>query len=82
MLESVGIVPTCVNNGKEALDKVKEVTYDCILMDVMMPVMGGLEATRQLRAMGIDTPVIAMSANAFKDDVERSLKRRHECSFV
>lgn len=74
MLESVGIVPTCVNNGKEALDKLKEGTYDCILMDVMMPVMGGLEATRQLRAMGIGTPIIAMSANAFKDDVERSLK--------
>lgn len=74
MLESVGIVVTCVNNGKEALDNVKEDTYDCILMDVMMPVMGGLEATRQLRAMGIDTPIIAMSANAFKDDVERSLK--------
>ena len=74
MLESVGIMPTCVNNGKEALDKLKEGTYDCILMDVMMPVMGGLEATRQLRAMGIGTPIIAMSANAFKDDVERSLK--------
>lgn len=74
MLESVGIVPTCVTNGKEALDKVKEGAYDCILMDVMMPVMGGLEATRQLRAMGVDTPIIAMSANAFKDDVERSLK--------
>lgn len=74
MLESVGIVPTCVTNGKEALDKVKEGIYDCILMDVMMPVMGGLEATRQLRAMGVDTPIIAMSANAFKDDVERSLK--------
>ena len=74
MLESVGIVPTCVTNGKEALDKVKEEIYDCILMDVMMPVMGGLEATRQLRAMGVDTPIIAMSANAFKDDVERSLK--------
>ena len=74
VLESVDIVPTCVNNGKEALDKVKEGTYDCILMDVMMPVMGGLEATRQLRAMGIDTPIIAMSANTFKDDVERSLK--------
>ena len=74
MLEKVGIVPTCAINGKEALDKVKEEIYDCILMDVMMPVMGGLEATRQLRAMGIGTPIIAMSANAFKDDVERSLK--------
>ena len=73
MLESVGIVPTCAINGKEALDKVKEGAYDCILMDVMMPVMGGLEATRQLRAMGVDIPIIAMSANAFKDDVERSL---------
>lgn len=73
MLEKVGIVPTCAINGKEALDKVKEGTYDCILMDVMMPVMGGLEATRQLRAMGVGIPIIAMSANAFKDDVERSL---------
>lgn len=74
MLEKVGIVPTCAINGKEGLEKVKEGTYDCILMDVMMPVMGGLEATRQLRAMGVDIPIIAMSANAFKDDVERSLK--------
>lgn len=74
MLEKAGIAPTCAINGKEALDKVKEGTYDCILMDVMMPVMGGLEATRQLRAMGVDIPIIAMSANAFKDDVERSLK--------
>lgn len=74
MLEKVGIVPTCATNGKEGLEKAKEGTYDCILMDVMMPVMGGLEATRQLRAMGICTPIIAMSANAFKDDVERSLK--------
>lgn len=73
MLEKVGIVPTCAINGKEGLDKVKEGTYDCILMDVMMPVMGGLEAARQLRAMGVDIPIIAMSANAFKDDVERSL---------
>ena len=73
MLESVGIVPTCVNNGKEALDKLKEGTYDCILMDVMMPVMGGLEATRQLRAMGIGTPIIAMSANAFEEDVKKSI---------
>lgn len=73
MLEKVGIVPTCAINGKEGLEKAKEGTYDCILMDVMMPVMGGLEATRQLRAMGVDIPIIAMSANAFKDDVERSL---------
>ena len=73
MLEKVGIVPTCAINGKEGLEKVKEGTYDCILMDVMMPVMGGLEATRQLRAIGVDIPIIAMSANAFKDDVERSL---------
>ena len=73
MLEKAGIAPTCATNGKEGLEKAKEGTYDCILMDVMMPVMGGLEATRQLRAMGVDIPIIAMSANAFKDDVERSL---------
>lgn len=74
MLKKVGVVASCVFNGKEALEKVSENNYDCILMDVMMPIMGGLEATRQIRALGIKVPIIAMSANAFKDDVERSLK--------
>ena len=65
-------------NGKEALEQIKEHDIHLVLMDIMMPVMDGLEATRQIRAMNrLDAkliPIAAMSANAFQDDVERSKK--------
>ncbi len=51
--------------------------YSAILMDVLMPVVGGYEATRDIRNSGrddADVPIIAMSANAFEDDVEKSRK--------
>ena len=67
--------------GQQAVDifsRNKPGTFDAILMDIMMPVMDGLEATRQIRAMDrLDAkmiPIVAMSANAFQDDVERSKK--------
>ena len=51
-----------------------EGTYDVILMDVMMPVMDGLEATRKIRASqreeGRKIPIIALTANAFREDME------------
>ena len=68
-------------NGKEALEAMQNAaphTYDAILMDVMMPEMNGLEATRCIRAFegkGPDegTPIIAMTANVFADDVKSCL---------
>ncbi|MDD5998318.1 MAG: ATP-binding protein [Lachnospiraceae bacterium] len=68
-------------NGQEAVRKfeaAKEGTYDVILMDIMMPVMDGLIATKTIRALAHSDaktiPIIAMTANAFKEDAERCMK--------
>ncbi|MBX3615659.1 response regulator [Nitrosomonas sp.] len=54
------------NHGKEALDIIEKEAFDCVLMDIQMPVMDGLEATRMIRAnlQWSDLIVIAMTANA------------------
>ena len=49
-----------------------QTAYDLILMDMRMPGMSGLEATRKVRGMGVRTPVVALTANAFEED-------RHAC---
>ena len=55
-------------NGKEAVEMAKNNKYDIILMDVRMPVMDGLEATRRIREFDKETPIICMSANVYKED--------------
>ncbi|KQC33324.1 hypothetical protein AAU57_08350 [Nonlabens sp. YIK11] len=62
VLEQYHMQHETANNGQEAVDMVKENTYDYILMDINMPVMNGINATIEIRKMGITTPVIALTA--------------------
>ena len=55
-------------NGKEAVEFAQNNKYDVILMDIKMPIMDGLEATRKIREFDKDTPIIALTANAFDSD--------------
>jgi two-component system sensor histidine kinase/response regulator len=75
-LKKLGCSVDCVVNGKEAVDIVQKVRYDCVFMDVLMPEMDGLEATRRIRALSNEIsriPIIAVTANAMQGDRERCL---------
>jgi CheY-like chemotaxis protein len=74
MVKRLGFQPDVVASGTEVLDALARKTYDVILMDVMMPGMDGLKATRRIRTSGRPQPyIIALTANAMKGDRERFL---------
>jgi len=75
MLKRLGYESTTiVNNGQEAVDIVQKENFDIIIMDVQMPVISGLEATKAIRDLGVNAPIIAMTANALKGDREICLE--------
>jgi hypothetical protein len=77
LLEKLGFTHRSALDGQEALDILEEEKFDCVFMDIQMPVMDGLEATRQFRERegeGEHTPVIAMTAYAMPGDREKCLE--------
>lgn len=64
---------TVAKNGAQALMACEKENFDFILMDIQMPILDGVEATKLLREKGISTPIIAVTANAFDDDLKKYL---------
>ncbi len=75
LLELAQMVVTVAENGKDAIDKVKQAPFDAVLMDIQMPVMDGYTATREMRQDPklIELPIIAMTANAMTSDRDKCL---------
>ena len=78
LLKKLGYVADIAVNGKVAVNRIKRLEYDLIFMDVQMPEMDGIEATKEIRniKMGevIRTIIVAMTANAMKDDKDKCLE--------
>jgi CheY-like chemotaxis protein len=74
ILGNAGFLVTIASDGQEAVEKVKSNTYDLVLMDVQMPIMDGLTATKVIRGEGFkDLPIVAMTAHAMSNDRQLSL---------
>ena len=68
ILEYSNYEVTTVNNGLEAVKQTKEENYNCIILDIMMPVMNGIDALKEMRKNGITTPIILLTAKSQVED--------------
>jgi CheY-like chemotaxis protein/HPt (histidine-containing phosphotransfer) domain-containing protein len=80
VLKKTGCAVTCCANGKEAVECAEKQKFDVILMDIQMPVMDGIEATKRIKAGGMNrhTPVIALTASDTKEDAIMCLEAGFE----
>ena len=72
MLSEFGFEIDTAIDGRDALDKVENKSYDLILMDVQMPIMNGYESAHAIRERGLTVPIVAMTANAMPEDIKRA----------
>ncbi|WP_405128635.1 7TM diverse intracellular signaling domain-containing protein [Pseudoalteromonas sp. PB2-1] len=75
ILERMGLTVTTVENGKDAVQQTLENTFDLILLDIQMPIMDGQEALKMMQATGVTAPIIALTANTMKHEIERYMKQ-------
>ena len=74
ILANTGAELCFVDNGEKALDKTRSNKYELILMDMQMPVMGGVEATKKIRESNYTYPIVALTANAMSTDYDRCME--------
>jgi len=72
-LNQYEVIVDAATNGKEAVEKTLNKSYDLVFMDIQMPVMDGYDATRRIRKFNKDIPIIALTANAFKEERDKSI---------
>lgn len=85
LLEKIGVAVEIAGDGQRAVERVKEGHFDLVLMDMQMPVMDGLSATRHIRALktpAAKVPIIGLSANAFASDRQACLRAGMESLVV
>lgn len=70
MLDNIGCRYDSASTGNSALALAKENAYDLILMDIQLPDINGIEVTKQLRSLGITTPIVATTAYSFEDELQ------------
>jgi len=74
VLQDTGCTIEFATNGNEALELIQEKSFDLVFMDVQMPVLDGLSATRIIRKFDTKTPIVGLSANVYKEDIEACLQ--------
>lgn len=68
LLKRFGVSVQSAENGQEAVDAIRSARFDLVLMDVQMPVLDGISATKDIRSKGFSVPIIGLTANAFEED--------------